>query len=69
MSSGQSLELAVPGVTCPNCGERVPGLYSNSHGVLHCGCFYSGEPSQVCWHVTSMCSPENRSEWDPPPEA
>lgn len=40
------------GVTCPNCGEVAPGLYSNTcYGVLHCGCFYEKDASAVRFHV------------------
>lgn len=53
-------------VRCPNCGKMVAGLFSGEAHVLHCGCFYEGEPGAVCWHVTSMCAAENRSEWDMP---
>lgn len=52
-------------MTCPNCGEDAPGgLYSSAYHVLHCGCFYEASPRDVCFHVTSMCDPENRSDWD-----
>lgn len=53
------------GVTCPNCGEVAPGLYSNQcYGVLHCGCFYEKEASAVDSHVSSTCSDNNRGDWD-----
>lgn len=57
--------MSQPEVLCPNCDEMVPGLYSGEAEVLHCGCFYEGNPGEVCWHVSTMCGPENRSDWDP----
>jgi len=29
-------------VTCPNCGDQVPGLYSGPHCINHCGCYHEG---------------------------
>ncbi len=52
-------------VNCPNCDEVAPGLFCNTdYGVLHCGCFYEKDASAVCFHISSMCSDKNRSEWE-----
>ena len=51
-------------VTCPNCNESVPGLYSSESNIRHCGCFYEGAADDVLFHVSSMFSDEYRSDWD-----
>ena len=47
---------------CPNCGDEAP-LYISEEGVMHCGCFYEGDPDHVNFHITSFF-PEHRSDWD-----
>ena len=40
---------------CPNCQKEHKGLYSNSdYDVLHCGCFYEGDPKEVRLHVNQF---------------
>lgn len=53
------------GSSCPNCGAPDASLVSHHCvvdgdpdallGVLHCGCFYEGDPDKVQDHVSRSC--------------
>ena len=49
-------------VTCPNCGDNVPGLYSNEFDVSHCGCFHEKDPSEVRFHLNNFVGRDQVNE-------
>jgi hypothetical protein len=38
---------------CPNCTKEAAGLYTSETGIIHCGCYYEGDPGAVDWHVST----------------